>query len=153
MGEVIIREARAVDLPAMVGMLASDDKGGHGDSAAAELMPRYRAAFDTIAANPAVTLFVAERDGSVVGMFQATVTTVLAGRGERLMTIEGVQTRADCRGQGVGAAMMAYAEHHAKTLDCARLSLQSNAERQDAHRFYTRLGFAQTHLGFKKTLS
>jgi hypothetical protein len=32
------------------------------------------------------------------------------------------------------------------------VQLTSNATRLDAHRFYTRLGFAQSHVGFKLML-
>ena len=68
------------------------------------------------------------------------------------MTIKAMQTRADCRGQGIGEAMMRFA------IDCARnegvrlVQLMSNLERIDAHRFYRRLGFAQSHAGFRMTL-
>lgn len=36
--------------------------------------------------------------------------------------------------------------------DMRAVQLTSNAARKDAHRFYERLGFAQSHLGFKLKL-
>ena len=32
------------------------------------------------------------------------------------------------------------------------MQLTSNASREDAHRFYERLGYAPSHIGFKKPL-
>jgi GNAT superfamily N-acetyltransferase len=40
----------------------------------------------------------------------------------------------------------------ARGLGCYRVQLTSNAARSDAHRFYGRLGFVPTHVGFKMPL-
>ncbi len=68
------------------------------------------------------------------------------------MIIQAVQTRADMRGQGIGARMMDYAIEEARRRDCRLVQLTSNAERTDAHRFYERQGFAKSHAGFKMKL-
>ena len=59
---------------------------------------------------------------------------------------------ANLRSAGIGAAMMAAAEAWAQERGAAFLELTSNATRTDAHRFYARLGYKQSHLGFKKKL-
>ena len=48
--------------------------------------------------------------------------------------------------------MMAFAENDARARDAVVAELTSNIKRKDAHRFYDRLGYAQSHLGFKKKL-
>ena len=68
------------------------------------------------------------------------------------MIIEAVQTRADIRGQGIGAGMIEFAIAEAKGRGIKRVALTSNAIRKDAHRFYERLGFKPSHLGFKMAL-
>ncbi|MBY5825641.1 GNAT family N-acetyltransferase [Rhizobium leguminosarum] len=147
-----IREARKDDLPALVAMFAADALGGHGDTTDPEAFADYVRAFVAIEASPDQTLYVAERRGEVVGTFQTMVTTSLTGRGSSAMIIEAVQTRADMRGQGVGGLMIEFAIAEAKGRGIGRVALTSNAVRKDAHRFYERLGFKPSHLGFKMAL-
>jgi len=151
-GKLIIREAREADLAALIALFAADDVGGHGDTTDAAAFPDYLKAFSAIAASPDQMLYTAERDGEVVGTFQTMVTTSLTGRGSSSMIIEAVQTRADMRGQGIGAAMIDFAIAEAKRRGVRLVQLTSNAKRKDAHRFYERLGFKPSHLGFKMAL-
>ncbi|PYB70666.1 GNAT family N-acetyltransferase [Rhizobium wuzhouense] len=147
-----IRAATENDLEAIVSLFADDPLGGHGDTTDPEALPDYRAAFARIAASANETLYVAELDGEVVGTFQTLITTTLTGRGASNMIVEAVQTRADVRGRGVGAAMIAHAIDKARKGDMRLVQLTSNAVRRDAHRFYERLGFAPSHIGFKLKL-
>ena len=151
-GDIIIREARESDLPALIAMFAADPLGGHGDTTDPEAYPDYARAFATIAASSNQKLHVAERDGNVVGTFQTMITTSLNARGSSAMIIEAVQTRADMRGQGIGAQMIEFAVAEAKSRGVRLVQLTSNAARKDAHRFYERLGFKPSHLGFKMAL-
>ena len=150
--EIIIREARLDDLKALIAMFADDDIGGHGDTVSEDALPDYERAFETIAASPDQTLFVAELAGEVVGTFQTAITTTLTGRGASFMIIEAVQTRGDMRGQGIGARMIEFCIETARARGLPRVQLISNAKRKDAHRFYERLGFEPSHLGFKMAL-
>jgi GNAT superfamily N-acetyltransferase len=152
LSDILIRQARREDLPALVAMFAADALGGHGDTTDPEAFADYVRAFVAIEASPDQTLYVAERRGEVVGTFQTMVTTSLTGRGSSAMIIEAVQTRADMRGQGVGALMIEFAIAEAKGRGIGRVALTSNAVRKDAHRFYERLGFKPSHLGFKMAL-
>jgi hypothetical protein len=81
----IVREARKDDLVSLISMFAVDDIGGHLDALAPEAFGDYVKAFDTIAASPVQTLYVAERDGEVVGTFQTSVATTLSRRGASFM--------------------------------------------------------------------
>ena len=152
MADIIIRRAHEADLPALIGLFANDDVGGHGDTTDPSAFEDYLRAFHVIDASANEQLFVAERDGEVVGTFQIMFNRTLTGRGSLSMIIEAVQTRADMRGQGIGAQMITYAVDEAKRRDCRLVQLTSNMARTDAHRFYERLGFAKSHFGFKMKL-
>lgn len=149
---VVIREATENDLVSVIALFADDPLGGHGDTTEPGALPDYRAAFVRINASPNEILYVAELDGEVVGTFQTMVTTTLTGRGSSAMIIEAVQTRADMRGRGIGAAMIEFAIERARQDGMRLVQLTSNAVRKDAHRFYERLGFTASHIGFKLKL-
>ncbi|MUZ72191.1 GNAT family N-acetyltransferase [Agrobacterium vitis] len=149
MSPLTIRSAQETDIVAVVALFAADDLGGHGDTTAPDALPDYLAAFQRIAASSNEILYVAERDGAVVGTFQTMVTTTLTGRGSSSMIVEAVQTRADCRGQGIGAQMIEFCLEQAREQGLRQVQLTSNAMRLDAHRFYERLGFKKSHFGFK----
>ncbi len=148
---LIIRTAREDDLPALAAIFAADEIGGHGDTAESA-QPDYLAAFRAIEVSPSETLYVAELDGEVVGTFQTAILTKLVGRGAKSMVIEAVQTRADMRGRGIGAAMINYCLDEARRQGLKAAQLTSNMARLDAHRFYERLGFEKRHLGFRMKL-
>lgn len=151
-GGVSLREARAGDLEAIVRLHAADTLGGHGDAWTDETAPVYAAAFARIVTSEDHALFVAEMAGEVVGTFQVTLVPCLVGRASTRVRIEAVQVRADVRSQGIGAAMIAFAEDWARREEAAFVELSSNAARHDARRFYERLGYVASHLGFKKRL-
>lgn len=150
--DLIIREAREPDLPALIALFAADAVGGHGDTTDPSAYDDYLRAFRAIQASSDQTLYVAELAGEAVGTFQTMITTSLTGRGSSAMIIEAVQTRNDLRGQGIGAAMINFCIAEAKSRGMRMVQLTSNAVRKDAHRFYERLGFKPSHLGFKMAL-
>lgn len=149
---LIIRPAGAGDVASIVAMFAADELGGHGDTTDPAAMSAYRAAFDRIVASPNDRLYVAESDGAVVGTFQTTLITSMSGKGSNNMNVEAVQTRDDMRGRGIGEAMLRFAIAEARAAGARQVQLTSNASRTDAHRFYLRLGFKQSHAGFKMKL-
>lgn len=65
------------------------------------------------------------------------------------LQLEAVRVRADQRSRGIGAAMMRWAMDAAPGLGATLVQLISDAARGDAHRFYERLGFTASHVGFK----
>lgn len=152
MADVTIRRARDADLHQLIAIFAADDIGGHGDTTEEAAFEDYLRAFYVIDASQNEQLFVAELGGEVVGTFQIVFNRTLTARGSLSMIIEAVQTRADMRGRGIGAQMIAYAIEEAKRRDCRLVQLTSNMARTDAHRFYERLGFAKSHFGFKMKL-
>lgn len=56
------------------------------------------------------------------------------------------------RGLNIGQALLAWAEEEARAQGVTLMELSSGMPRTDAHRFYLREGYAQSHFRFKKTL-
>ncbi|MFE6615076.1 GNAT family N-acetyltransferase [Amycolatopsis sp. NPDC057786] len=144
---MIIRQARREDVAAIVGMLADDQIGGTRDSAD-DLTP-YLAAFEQIDADPAHLLIVADDGGEAVGTLQLSIIPGLARKGALRGQIEAVRVRASHRGSGLGGELMRWAIDESRRRGCALVQLTSDVKREDAHRFYERLGFEATHTGFK----
>ncbi|AKI00988.1 putative acetyltransferase [Hoeflea sp. IMCC20628] len=141
------------DVAAIAAMLAQETLVGHGDSADPADFPLYLTAFDRIAASPNDTLYVAVRAGEIVGTFQTTLIVALTGKGASSFIIKAVHTRSDMRGNGIGQVMMTHAIAQARAEGATMVQLMSNADRIDAHRFYERLGFVASHVGFKMNLA
>lgn len=146
---VLFRPAVADDLRAIVALLADDRLSAGRELVTAPPAPAYLAAWDAMAADPNQLPLVAERAGEVVGYLQLTVTPGLAYRGLTRATVESVRVASAERGRGIGAAFVAHAVGQARARGCAMVQLTSIAERAEAHRFYERLGFRRSHLGFK----
>ena len=151
-GGLLIREAREDDVPEIVALLAADTLGGHADTTDAAALPDYLRAFKRIAKSPNDSLYVAEIGGEIVGTFQTTLITALLDRGASFLKIEAVHVRPGTRGRGIGQAMMRFAVDLAREDGARSIQLTSNKARKDAHRFYERLGFVESHVGFKLEL-
>lgn len=152
MSMIVFEEARAQDLQALIRLHEEDALGGHGDVWNEETRPAYEAAFAAIAKSADNRLYVARDGGEVIGTFQLTFIPNLTGRGAMRMKIESVKVKAARRSGGIGARMIAFAEEEARAHGAVLMELTSNKSRTDAHRFYERLGYAQSHMGFKKRL-
>ncbi|MEU4265237.1 GNAT family N-acetyltransferase [Streptomyces sp. NPDC025273] len=150
MSDLEIRPAALTDIPAVVAMLADDPLGAQRESLD-DLSP-YEAAFRRLADDPNQHLVVAVREERVVGTLQLTVVPGLSRRGATRSVIEGVRVHADERGGGLGTQLIQWAVDESRRQDCQLVQLTSDATRTDAHRFYERLGFAASHVGFKLTL-
>lgn len=111
--------------------------------------PRYRKAFDAMAADPNQKLVVAELDGVVVGTLQITLIPGLSRFGMLRGLLENVHVSTDLRGSGLGTQMVQWAAQYCRDAGCGMVQLTSNKVRLDAHRFYRKLGFEQSHEGFK----
>ncbi|MGA4849985.1 GNAT family N-acetyltransferase [Streptomyces sp. G5(2025)] len=150
MGDLGIRPAVADDLPAIVAMLADDPLGTTRESPD-DLTP-YVTAFRRLADDPNQRLVVAAREGRVVGTLQLTIVPGLSRKGATRSIIEGVRVHADERGSGLGSRFIEWAIEESRRQGCQLVQLTSDATRADAHRFYERLGFTASHVGFKLQL-
>lgn len=59
---------------------------------------------------------------------------------------------ASTRGSGLGTALFAWAHDWGRSQGAALAQLTTDASRTDAHRFYERLGYTPSHVGFKLPL-
>ncbi|MGW4272245.1 N-acetyltransferase family protein [Streptomyces seoulensis] len=150
MGDLEIRAAVADDVPSIVGMLADDPLGARRESPD-DLTP-YLSALDRLRADPNQRLVVAVREGRVIGTLQLSIIPGLSRRGAIRSIIEAVRIHADERGSGLGTRLIEWAIEESRRAGCQLVQLTSDKSRTDAHRFYERLGFEASHVGFKLTL-
>jgi GNAT superfamily N-acetyltransferase len=149
--QLLIRRAADGDLRQIIellvrGLLPGETSPESGDIAL------YRSALHEIEEGPGAVL-VAQLGDEVVGVCQLIVFRHLHRRGGLCAEIESVHVHPDHRGAGIGSTLMADAIQRARALGCYRVQLTSNRAREDAHRFYERLGFVPSHVGFKLFLS
>ncbi|MFE9996118.1 GNAT family N-acetyltransferase [Streptomyces avermitilis] len=150
MEDLEIRPAVAGDIPAIVAMLADDPLGAQRESPD-DLAP-YLTALDRLAKDPNQHLVVAVREDHVIGTLQLTIIPGLSRRGSTRSIIEGVRIHADERGSGLGTRLIEWAVDESRRQGCQLVQLTSDATRTAAHRFYERLGFEASHVGFKLPL-
>ena len=150
MTDISIRRATAGDVPAIVALLADDVLGGTRESPD-DLVP-YEAAFAEIDRDPQHLLLVADRAGVVVGTAQLTFLPGLSHMGATRAQVEAVRVGSAARGMGLGGELIEWCVERARERGCSMVQLTSDATRVDAHRFYERLGFRPTHVGFKLVL-
>jgi ribosomal protein S18 acetylase RimI-like enzyme len=149
---IAMRRARADDLPALVALLADDPLDQAREDTSLPLNVAYTTAFAAIDADPHQLLAVAERQGNIVGCLQLTFLPGLSRLGAWRGQIESVRVARTARGQGLGRQMFEWAIAECRARNCTLVQLTSDSTRPEAHRFYTDLGFAASHVGFKLTL-
>ncbi|MDP5226284.1 MULTISPECIES: GNAT family N-acetyltransferase [Arthrobacter] len=151
-GDVTLRRAVVDDLDALMRLLSDDPiSAARGDVAAEGDRAAYATALEGILADPANDLLVAvSADGELVGTMQLTRIPGMARRGSTRLLVEAVRVSSALRSSGIGTAMMNWVTGPAsEALGVALVQLTSDAARVDAHRFYERLGFTGSHVGFK----
>ena len=137
-----IREADSADLPGVLALYAQPDLDD------GTVLPLYDAEriFARFARYPDYTLYVAEQDGRIVGTFALLIMDNLGHLGAPSAIVEDVAVGPVLQGRGVGRAMMRFAMARATEKHCYKITLSSNAKRENAHSFYESLGFE--HHGF-----
>jgi GNAT superfamily N-acetyltransferase len=145
---VKFRPAVAADLPAIVALLADDALGAGREDLTA--LADYQRAFEKLDAN--TLLAVAEIDGAIRATLQMTVIQGLSNRGAKFALIQAVRVDSSLRGEGIGAAFMAWALDEARARGCSKAELFTHETRKDAQRFYARLGFVDSHAGMQLRL-
>ncbi|MFI6055354.1 GNAT family N-acetyltransferase [Streptomyces violascens] len=89
-------------------------------------------------------------DGACVGA--AGWRIVVNTSAVRKLYVDDLVTAATARSTGVGHALLAHLEGHARAAGCTSLNLDSGTHRTDAHRFYFRERMAVTAFNFDKRL-
>ena len=143
------RDATEADLPAIVALLADDALGASREDTSLPLAEGYADAFRAIAATPYQRLIVATDDGVAIGTMQILLISAVSRRGSWRGQIEAVRIASHLRGSGRGEAFVKWAIEQCRSAGCVSVQLTSDNARLDAHRFWRRIGFLPTHVGFK----
>lgn len=146
-----LRTATADDLDSLIALLSDDAVSrARGDIASDDDRDAYARGLDEIIHDPNNAIVVASDDTGIRGMLQLTVIPGVARRGSRRLLVEAVRVSSAVRSGGIGTAMMRWViDVAAPATGAVLIQLTSDAQRADAHRFYTRLGFVDSHVGFK----
>ncbi|MEQ5775850.1 GNAT family N-acetyltransferase [Thalassospira sp. NFXS8] len=152
----VFRYAIRADLPAIVALLADDEKGKTRENFTNPLPDVYGNAFDAMEATSTDALpnkyLLAIMDEQIVGCLQLTLIPGLSRQGRLRAQIEGVRVSSNYRGQKIGEAMILHAVNIARDLGASLMQFTTDKTRADAHRFYQRLGFVASHEGMKREL-
>lgn len=149
---VIFRTATVKDLNKIVQMLADDELGRMRERYELPLPESYLKAFEAIDSDPNNELIVSCLGEEIIGVLQITFTPYITHQGSWRATIEGVRTASSERGKGTGSKLIQWAIERAKERGCHIIQLTTDKKREDAFRFYERLGFEATHEGLKMKL-
>lgn len=147
--QATIRLAKEQDIPRLIELLAQLSLGAPRERTDESATDAYVSAFGEIADDPRQQLFVLEAGGRVVGSACLIVVPNLSHQGRPYAIVENVVVDADSRSVGYGELLMRHAMAEARRAGCYKLSLTSNKQRPDAHRFYQRLGFRAASEGFR----
>jgi GNAT superfamily N-acetyltransferase len=154
MTALTFKTATRNDLATIVALLSDDELAENrekpigSEGVAAEYLEAF-AAMESAGDNH---MLLAEADGKIVACLQLVFVPGLSRRGAKRAIIESVRVASGMRGQSVGTAIMKEAIRRAREAGCALVQLTSDTRRTRAHLFYRRLGFTQSHFGFKKEL-
>lgn len=149
MAELRYRPATREDVPTIVAMLADDILGATRETTADELPELYYDAFNEIDADPNQYLCVVEDGREIVGTLQLTFIPGLARSGAKRGQIEAVRISKERRSEGLGEAMFNWAIEESRSRGCSIVQLTADIARTDAHRFYEKMGFRASHVGYK----
>jgi GNAT superfamily N-acetyltransferase len=150
--EIVVRLAKYEDLPSIVRLLSEDNLGSQRERCEDPLPETYYTAFEQIDQDANHELIVVEQDGGVIGTLHLMFLPSLSFQGGLRAQVESVRVAASQRGQGLGSKMMKWMIERAKARGAHVVQLTTHRSREDAHRFYERLGFKGTHLGMKLSL-
>ena len=148
----VFRKARREDVPAIVRLLADDELGRQRERYEDPLPDAYYLAFEQINRDSNHELIVAERDGRAIGTLHLTFLPSISFQGGWRAQVESVRVDESLRGLGIGTELMTWTIERARSRGVHVVQLTTHGSREDAHRFYERLGFKGTHLGMKLSL-
>ena len=133
-------------------MLADDELGSQRERCEDPLPKSYEIAFEQLHSDPQHQLIVAELNGKVVGTLHLMFLPWISYQGALRAQVESVRVDRPYQNLGIGSQMMKWTIERAKERGAHMIQLTSHKSRQDAHRFYERLGFKGSHLGMKLIL-
>lgn len=143
-GDLTLREAGPDDVEAVVALVQlayRGDASRAGWTTEADLLAGQRTDADAVAAevaDPALTLLLAERAGVLLACVQ------VAERPDGPAYVGGFAVRPDEQGAGVGRAVLAAAEDHARSRGATSVEMTVVAQRTELVAWYGRRGYAPT---------
>jgi len=146
------RTATREDLPAIVRLLADDELGSQRERVEEPLPESYFLAFEQIDTDPNHQLVVAESNGRLIGTLHLIFLPSISYQGGLRAQIESVRVDRECRSMCIGGEMMRWAIERAREQGARMAQLTTHMSREDAHRFYERLGFKKSHMGMKLSI-
>src|SRR5699024_11101573 len=147
-----IRQAKKSDLQSIVDLLADDALESPRERFEEPLPTVYHDAFAAIESQDGNQIIVAVDNQKVIGCLQLTIIPGLARQGMKRAQIEGVRIDRNYRGRRIGENLFKEAISIAKSEHCGMVQLTTDKQRNDAHRFYEKLGFSASHEGMKLIL-
>ncbi len=151
--QIRFRRARETDLPAIISLLAADELGQQRENPSLPLAKEYEDAFQAVRADENQLLAVAVcADDTVVGTLQISFLPGLSRKGAWRGQIEAVRVAQNHRGSGLGQKMFQWAIAECQARGCSLVQLTSDKTRSDAHKFYEKLRFVASHVGYKLKL-
>jgi N-acetylglutamate synthase-like GNAT family acetyltransferase len=94
----------------------------------------------------------AELLGEVVGVLSFEAQPLFHQEG-KIGTITALSVASTMRGKNVGRSLVNAIEEIAKEMDCIKIAVASGVQRDDAHAFYRKLGYAENTKRFVKAFS
>lgn len=144
-----LREAHRADLPAVLALYAQPELDGDQVLSLAEA----EKTLERFGRYPDYRLYVAEREGRVVGAYTLAILDNFCRRGAPHGVVEDVAVDPALHRSGVGRAMMAHALERCRAKGCYKLNLSSNLKRSKAHAFYDSLGFERHGYSYRSDLA
>jgi GNAT superfamily N-acetyltransferase len=144
MNQTFIREAEEKDLPSILGLYS----GIENDKRSILDIDSAKRQLKIIKSYPNYSIYVAEKDGIIIGTFELLIMHNLAHSGKPSAIVEDIVVDEEHRSKGLGREMMNYAMEISKKFGCYKLMLSSNINRERAHKFYDNLGFERHGYSF-----
>lgn len=140
---ILIKEATLKDLSGILNLYATVlDNGNVLTIEQAETL------FKKMQTYPNYKVYVAEKEGDIVGTFALLIMDNLAHQGTSSGVVEDVAVMNNLQGNGIGKLMMEFAMKKCEEEGCYKLVLSSNVKRIEAHAFYASLGFEKHGFSF-----
>jgi GNAT superfamily N-acetyltransferase len=90
-------------------------------------------------------IFVIREEGAIVGMINM-LFTISTAEGGFVVLLEDVVVAPGKRGRGYGSSLLNYAVDYAKAKGFKRMTILTDVDEVDSHRFFKRHGFTGSHM-------
>ena len=146
----IIRQATGKDITRILELYEQLAIGGSQDEMDKGDVPaNHEQAFEDINKLPGCDLLVAEENGEIVGTAMVVIVPNLSHKGLPWAIVENVVVDEKCRRSGIGKLLMDEIAVQARKAGCYKVQLLSHKTRDEAHRFYSSIGYKASAEGFR----